>query len=124
MSASLAQVTRKVEEFTIDLEKENLENKEMLRNNIVENCIEDFVMNNKVGVKYPLLKLREIYQEGDFRYKYNIPPGFCDMDKDKNDPTKLQKFGDLIVWKQILDHARTVNGDGPFWHEQLMGTNS
>lgn len=54
----------------------------------------------------------KIYEEGADRYKRRIPPGFED-EKDKKDKTKeydgivyLDEFGDLVVWKQIIDKAK------------------
>lgn len=52
---------------------------------------------------------------GDERFSNKIPPGFADLDKDKNpnessfiyDHIKYQrKFGDLILWRQLLEHVK------------------
>jgi hypothetical protein len=60
--------------------------------------------------------LDSIYAEGKVRYSNGIPPGFKDAKKDKPDGTPNTfthdhliydgKFGDLIIWKQILQHVR------------------
>ncbi len=46
-----------------------------------------------------IIILQRIYEEGDKRYLMEIPPGYK-FDNNKN------KFGDLILWFQIIDHAR------------------
>jgi len=46
-------------------------------------------------------QLKEIEKEGEFRYNKKIPPGFSDTKKEEN------KYGDLIIWKEIIDFART-----------------
>lgn len=52
--------------------------------------------------------------DGEMRYENSIPPGFKDKSKEKDasnvyyfDGIKYEKkYGDLIIWKQILSHAR------------------
>jgi len=53
-----------------------------------------------IGRKYEYSELLEIAKEGEFRYRNTIPPGY----KDFSDKEGIQKFGDLILWKQILEH--------------------
>lgn len=57
----------------------------------------------KIGDVYSYSQLIEISKEGEFRYKHQIPPGY----KDEKDKTGFDIFGDLIIWKQILDYAKT-----------------
>ena len=63
--------------------------------------------------KFTQLELMSIYEEGDKRFKYKIPPGFTDANKDsleekreKNNANEekysISKYGDLIVWKELL----------------------
>ncbi|SFC02334.1 hypothetical protein SAMN04488168_101487 [Bacillus sp. 491mf] len=66
----------------------------------------------KVGEPYPKEELEKIYGEGERRYQKKFPPGYED-EKTKKDRTKeydgiiyKDKFGDLVVWKQILDKAK------------------
>jgi hypothetical protein len=41
-------------------------------------------------------------KEGQLRYENQIPPGYKDSRKKGN------KFGDLVVWKQIIDYAKEI----------------
>lgn len=62
--------------------------------------------------------LDDIYNEGQTRYERRIPPGFKDVGKDHinntapeffhNNLRYLRKFGDLIIWKQIIEHVSTT----------------
>lgn len=45
-------------------------------------------------------ELEKIYKEGNIRYSEKIPPGFKDNHKSDN-----KKFGDLILWFQIINKA-------------------
>ena len=64
-----------------------------------------FEENIKVGPESSFSDVMEIVSEGELRYKFEIPPGYMDL-KDK---IGTQIFGDLIIWKQILSHAKNIN---------------
>lgn len=67
--------------------------------------------NNQFGKGFNKFEKISIYNEGEFRYKLRYPPGFMD-EKNKNnkndstDNSDIQKFGDLIIWKEILDKCK------------------
>jgi hypothetical protein len=76
----------------------------------------------RVGAKPTEERLAAIRKEGEERYAKKIPPGFEDAKKggDGGD-----KFGDLIIWKEMIDKAKTeqrpiifVTDDGKsdWWH--------
>lgn len=62
-----------------------------------------FVESIKVGDKFNTKKILEIISEGELRFKYKIPPGFEDNKKEG-----IEKFGDLILWKQILELPKST----------------
>lgn len=81
----------------------------------------DELLEGKVG-KGPTDQdeLNELIKDGEHRYSDRIPPGFADNDKDKNpneanfifDHIKFpRKFGDLILWKQLIRHTKESNID-------------
>jgi len=55
-----------------------------------------------VGAKPTEERLAAIRKEGEERYAKKIPPGFEDTKKDTGD-----KFGDLIIWKEMIEKAKT-----------------
>jgi hypothetical protein len=58
----------------------------------------------KVGREFSFEEIIEITKEGKHRYEYKIPPGYGDFySKDKKG---TQIFGDLIIWKQILEFSK------------------
>lgn len=59
----------------------------------------------KISEEYKYSKLMEIVHEGEFRYKHKIPPGYMD----ESEKSGFQRFGDLIVWKQILEKCNKQN---------------
>ena len=59
---------------------------------------------------FPELTLQEIYdwdEQGEKRYKDNVPPGFMDA-KDKKG---VRKYSDFFIWKEILRFAQNHNKD-------------
>lgn len=74
----------------------------------------DALFINKVGSPPEDQKYIDgVFSEGEERYKNNIPPGYKDSSKDEKNPdeftysgiTYKRKYGDLIIWKQIIQHA-------------------
>lgn len=58
------------------------------------------LLNGRIGPPFDEARCQAILKEGDERYKKRIPPGFRDGDKDGD-----AKFGDLLIWKQMLAQA-------------------
>lgn len=59
------------------------------------------LFHGNVGESYCKERISEIIKIGKERYENNIPPGFKDNKKPEN-----KKYGDLIIWFQILDKAK------------------
>lgn len=61
--------------------------------------------------------LNKMWEDGDTRYEAEIPPGFGDAKKTQlYRHGKLQyksKFGDLIIWRQILAHIGSLKAQAP-----------
>ena len=58
--------------------------------------------DSKVGEPFDEQILPNLYKEADDRYKLLKPPGF----KDANEKEDERKYGDFILWKQILEFAK------------------
>lgn len=61
------------------------------------------LFNSCVGNCYKEEELLKIKKEGENRYSKKIPPGFKDSKKEDD-----KKYGDLILWKQIIDKAKEI----------------
>lgn len=57
-----------------------------------------FNSTNEPNIK----EINSIIKDGEFRYRNQIPPGYLD----KDDKIGFQKYGDLIVWKEILKKSK------------------
>lgn len=61
------------------------------------------LLENRVGDKWPTDKLVALKKEGEDRYSKKIPPGYKDQKKDAGE---YDKFGDLIIWKEMIAKAK------------------
>lgn len=84
----------------------------------------------KTGKPFDKKTLDALVVEGEARYKSEIPPGYRDSKKDITDDP-YRRFGDLIVWKQLLQQAQaeqrsvvfiTDDKKDDWWIEQLGRT--
>jgi len=69
------------------------------KDDVLENINRLFEGN--IGDNYKTERLDEIKKEGKDRYDKKIPPGFKDNQKPED-----KKYGDLILWFQIIDKAK------------------
>lgn len=72
----------------------------------------DSIMSNQSGQGFNILQLLDIFKEGELRYRYKIPPGYSDVEnkqgKTENKHVDRKIFGDLIIWKEIIEKAKTL----------------
>jgi PIN like domain len=61
------------------------------------------LFDGKVGNRLSDDERAAIALEGAVRYKNEVPPGYKDADKDES-----LKFGDLIIWKEMMRHAAST----------------
>ncbi|QCW24414.1 hypothetical protein FE772_00760 [Lysobacter enzymogenes] len=72
----------------------------------------DGILEGRVGKPFPNQSaIDELCKEGVVRYAHKIPPGFEDESKDDDRYTHAglvytNKFGDLLLWQQLLNHAK------------------
>lgn len=96
-------------EFEV-FKKEITEEIKTQKKDIDDKIKNDFVfesINNlfEIGPEYSFETMFKISQEGSLRYSLEIPPGYMDA-QGPNKKVGFQKFGDLFIWKQILEFAK------------------
>lgn len=63
------------------------------------------LFETKTGKPFDKPRLFEIFKEGKLRYDEGTPPGFKDK-SNKKDETELKLYGDLVLWKQIIEKGK------------------
>ncbi len=65
------------------------------------------IFKEKIGKGFERSELLKIYENGEERYKKEIPPGYKDIKKEGayyyEDKEYIRKFGDLILWNELIE---------------------
>ncbi|WP_192925626.1 PIN-like domain-containing protein [Sinorhizobium meliloti] len=61
------------------------------------------LLDGRIGDKWKPEQLAALKKEGDDRYAKKIPPGYKDAKKDSGE---FDKYGDLIIWKDMIGKAK------------------
>lgn len=81
--------------------------REALLDRLARDEILDFMQSafeGRTGLPYDETTLKSIASEGEKRFAEKVPPGYEDTKKDSAGDL-YRKYGDLIVWKQLIDKA-------------------
>lgn len=98
-----------IEEKVKDL-KDTTQEDDLLKDDLIRFKINE-LYKDKVGDPYSEDDLKTIMADADDRFSKNIPPGYKDL-KDKkgirfyNGVQVQNKYGDYILWRQVLDYAK------------------
>ncbi|GEM_PF-6939011 len=95
-----------IEEFVSNSSKEFNQMKEFLEKDEVLKFLNLIKARGNVGENINFSERVDIIKEGEFRYTYKLPPGYEDKDKDG-----LNKFGDLFIWKEIMNYTKQTNSN-------------
>lgn len=126
-SENLIEIEKEIKEIKSsvfeEIEGRKKEIEKVIDNDEIKKIINE---NFKKGKSYTFSELMDIMKEGEFRYSNSIPPGYEDKEK-----KGIQKYGDLIIWKQIIEICKKENKDCIFisndkkedWDDkELLGT--
>lgn len=102
----MKKVKKDFEEVKKELEKNCNEYHKIIRNDYIKNKFSS-LLKNKVGEKLDNNELKDIFREGKERYNMEIPPGFMDETKS----IENRKYGDLIIWKEIIKKSTKEKKD-------------
>lgn len=110
LEKELDEFLKKVKEFEKNIiDKIEIAKDEILdvkKNDDVKDAIYEYF---DVGKSFTFDEIIEITKEGKHRYEFKIPPGYGDFYK--KDKKGTQIFGDLIIWKEILQYSKEKKKD-------------
>ncbi len=109
-------IQKSIETFKVSLQECDSSQPNIRTHDEIREKLDTF-FRNKIGSAYTQEKLNELYKDGEIRYSKEIPPGFKDSSKEGKDYIYRgieykRKFGDLILWKQIIDKAKNEKDAG------------
>lgn len=103
----------KVEKLVEAIRKEHSELKKEYQDRPPTNYFDELhlkiaaIFDGKIGPEPSREYLQQIAKEGAIRYEEGTPPGYRDSHKGQGDKTKsVDQYGDLIIWKQLIDKAK------------------
>lgn len=80
--------------------------KASLQKEIENDAVNALVYDLPHGEPFDYTQQMDIVREGELRYRNLIPPGYEDAPPFNQKKKGLQRYGDLIVWKEILSYAK------------------
>lgn len=105
VEAKLSEIENEAKRFHDEIKEEVQKHDFMFDTGNVKLFMDLMGEKEQIGHEFTYREKIDLYVEGDSRYLRKIPPGYMDEVKDKDDITKTKKFGDLLIWKQLLSHA-------------------
>ena len=126
---TLAAIEPVVAKAKTELTKEYQDRKNEIRQVAANDPIKKLIDILSRGSEFSFSQLLQIVKEGDLRFRNQVPPGYMDavslscngvtktfIEKQKkgNDKEGIRKYGDLIVWKEILREATEKRKDVVF----------
>lgn len=104
---------QKIIEVIRKVQKSQLEQLDISHTDPIRNRIDE-LLDGRIGLcPANEEELNLLIIDGEFRYANQIPPGFKDVEKNNtyhfNGLKFIAKFGDLILWRQLINHAKDNN---------------
>ncbi|WP_260472141.1 PIN-like domain-containing protein [Bacillus canaveralius] len=72
------------------------------KSDVVKELVQDLLDNNQVMDDFTRDEIYGICEDGENRYKKEIPPGY----KDGKKKDGIRKYSDLILWKEVIRFAK------------------
>lgn len=101
-------ISKKINKTFKKLKKDIGELKKNHPDLINDDEVKDFLSDlfqGRITTEYDNERLNQIFKEGKVRYEKEIPPGYKDY-KHKKGSDENSLYGDLIIWKQIIDYTK------------------
>ncbi|MGJ8649586.1 MAG: PIN-like domain-containing protein [Opitutaceae bacterium] len=104
---SLESLCKSFDAVKKELDKSKSSHTTLIADDKILDSIERLI-GGRIGDGFDEKVLESIAKEGETRYASNIPPGYKDASK-KSEGDPYRKFGDLIIWKEVIEKAKSEN---------------
>jgi uncharacterized protein YegP (UPF0339 family) len=107
-SKSVDLIKKEFESFQIKFNEEvDKREKELKKLETQDDVYESVVEHFKITEGYDFPSIESIINKSAIRFENNIPPGFKDA-QGGNKKDGIQRFGDLIIWNQVIELANKL----------------
>lgn len=101
------QYDAKVRTIKSKMQRAERSHPDYIKDDAIVKELEQIYSTDIIGPRFSTEELEALSKEGEIRYSKQIPPGYKDAKKDEKPGSKIErKYGDLIIWKQIIDEAK------------------
>lgn len=104
LNKKVEEINDLIKDYEKNHEKDIKLNTDFLKKDEVNIFVEWLLSENKVGKEFMFSEKMDILKEGKLRFENLIPPGYMYCEKEGSD-----KYGDLFVWKSIINTAKSEN---------------
>jgi len=94
-------IDKSFKEINDELSKQIKERPDWIENDDIREKLSE-LFKGKIGTPYNAEELEDIYKKCQQRYELRIPPGYKDAEEKKG----YAKYGDAILWFQIIDYSK------------------
>lgn len=102
---TIKQLKEKAEDFFEKIDEEISTRKSEITSLVdTDTVLEEIKKHFTSGREYSYNEINKIMKKGKKRYADKIPPGY--EDESRNNKVGIQKYGDLIIWNQIIEFAK------------------
>ncbi len=105
---SLTPARRRLDETIQEVEKELKAAEKAYSEFLIDDPVRkrlNEITKGRIGDPYSSEELEDIYRGGFWRYDRGQPPGYMDA-RGRKEKLGVEKYGDLVVWHQLLDRGR------------------
>ena len=117
VQASLAKIEPEIIGIRDIVKKEYQDRKQEIRKIQDDDELEKVVKSLSHGEPFRFSEIKEIVNEGFIRYANQIAPGYMDAE----DKDGIRKYGDFIIWKEILRYVCAAKKDVIFITNDVKG---
>jgi hypothetical protein len=93
-------IDKNMKEITDELDRQTKGRPDWIKKDDIREKLSE-LLKGKIGTPYDDNKLENIYKKAQMRYDLKIPPGY----KDAEEKEGYAKYGDVVLWFQIIDYA-------------------
>lgn len=106
----LTKVKKTFESVTDELTKQKKDHPDLYNDDPIRDRLTPIFADHVIP-PFTQEELNRIFEDGNKRYENKIPPGYLDIKKEGaiaiGNTVIQRKFGDLIIWKQLISLAKT-----------------